>query len=107
MHPETTALFGSKHPHHTNWLELAYPEDHPPTELIEALRAVGWQHDGFPDPPPLNGIMNTTIGRRGTSLFGGWQPEERKQFMREARAVLRRFGFTGVSIHKYTFQELI
>ena len=108
MNDTTTVRFATKHPKTTNWIEVQWSVDAgEPTELFDALAEIGFVSDGFMDPPPFDGKMDRSVSKSGSGLFGGWVDEERSRFMREARAVLRRFGFTRVPVYTYSAMELI
>lgn len=99
--------FQSKHPHITCWLHIEYPEHQPPEKLFKALRDIGWTNEGCAPPSPLNGCAEEGFSRKGTGLFGGWTPAERRKFMKDARAALYMQGFQRVAVHKLSFAELI
>lgn len=102
-----TAIFGSRSPYTTNWLELEYLEAEPPTELLAALAAIGWTQGPFPQLPPLNGVCHVELSKPGSDLFQCWTAAEERANMSQVRRLLRRFGFMAVPIHKYTMAELI
>ena len=85
------AEFRSRLPHRTYWLALSYPVECEPTQLRDALEAIG-RKPSTNCPPPLNGRQKITISRAGSDLFNGWTDAERGQFPKEGREVLARFG---------------
>jgi hypothetical protein len=103
----TTAVFQSKHPHHTLWLHLEYDEHNEPQALLADLGKIGWTPSPYPPPSPLFGRATLTVGRGGSGLFGGWTPAEQSAFMRQVRATLKRHGFVGVPHQKLTLAELL
>lgn len=105
--PEITVSFNSKHPHETLWIELCYPEATPPAELIADLSAIGFIEDGLGQAPPLDGVACVHLGKRGCALFAGWTDDERRENLKQARAVLRHHGFVGVPHNKLTWHDLI
>lgn len=107
IHESTTAVFLSKHPHTKLWLELEFPQDHPPVELVAALKTIGWvEPKGVIPLPPLDGRIKRTYAREGIDRWG-WNDAEKKKFLAECRALLRRYHFHGVPHHKLTLAELI
>jgi hypothetical protein len=102
---DTTVAFESKAPHTTCLISLDYPEAAPPTDLIQALAEVGFAPDGLAGLPPLDGRAEVQLVKRGSDLFGGWTAEEQTQNMRQARAVLKRFGFARVPHDKRLGRE--
>jgi len=92
----------------TNWLSIVHEEEDEATKAIVAdFLASGWELPRFRGAPPLEGVTETTLSKKGTDLFGGWSDAERKANMKEARAILRRHGITGVDLHQLTWQECI
>jgi hypothetical protein len=103
----TTVCFTSKAPHTTLGIEIHFPEGVRPEALFTDLAAIGFVEDGLRMAPPLDGIEEAWLSKRGSGLFAGWTPEEKKAFTKEARAVLRRHGFNGVPHNKLSWQDLL
>jgi len=92
----------------TNWLSIVHEEENEATKAIVAdFLAAGWELPRFACAPPLDGVVETTLGKKGAGLFGGWTDVERKANMKEARAILRRHGITGVKLYQLTLQDLL
>lgn len=93
----------------THWIVIEHDEDTRP-EIIDDLRAAGWrtsEDDGMRGLPPLNGRLETTLCKRGTDLFCGWTAEEKKQYLAEARKIMRKHGYTGVKVHTRPWQDFL
>lgn len=93
----------------TAWIVVAHDESETP-EIIAALRDAGWQtaaDRGRRDVPPLDGIAETTLSRRGTDLFGGWTADEHERFLAEAREIMAAHGFIDVPLNRLPWQEFI
>jgi len=103
----TTASFNSKAPHTTLWIELRFPVGAPPEELLAELAAAGFVEDGLAKAPPLDGVDYVQLGKSGSALFGGWSEEEHRANSKQARAILKRHGFTVVPHNKLEWQDLI
>jgi len=104
--PETGLCFQSKD-RGTNWISISYEVGDEATEaLIADLKAAGWGSQ-FRDAPPIQNIAETNLTKAGSGLFGGWTEEEKKQNMKEARAILRRHGYSGVPVQRLSWQDLI
>ena len=120
--------FASSAPHATCWIEMTYPIDAVPQGLLDDLAAAGFAVDGRYRPaPPYTPILNqgapgqptsiqfadyqvvdVLIGApRGSALFGGWTPGEKRTHMAAARRVLRNHGFTDVPVWKKTLQDML
>lgn len=115
-------LFVSKEPHNTLGLNVWADVNAEPKGLYEALEKIGWKKDEFCPAPPLPAGLcgvgyakddQTMVikhhffkgGKKG--LFNGWGAEEKKEFLPQARTVLRKFGFVRVAHHKLTLAELL
>jgi hypothetical protein len=112
--------------HH--WIEGEYPEQARPEALFAAFEAAGWTLDAMQETVPAYepydyDYSKPLVGQRavprghkvrefgltkpGTSTFGGWSAEEKQANMREARAILRRFGFTRVPVWTKTLADML
>jgi len=92
----------------TNWLSIVHEEDDEATQaLVNDFLAAGWEPPRFRGAPPLDGVTETALCKKGSGLFGGWTDSERKANMKEARAILRRHSITNVKLHRLTWQECI
>lgn len=98
--------FVSKDPHSTPWIEIQFPSKDRPTKLIEGLAGIGFRSE-LPSVPSLNGVQTIELVKHGTGIFGSWTPEEYKVYMREARALLRRYGFCNVPRKRLTPMDLL
>lgn len=109
---EISACFVSKMPHTTLGIRLEYPVENEPKELLEELAKVGFTKDAlgsFPivPLPPLNGIQEIELYRKGSDLFGGWTKEEARLFKSEAQAVLTKFGFPKLPHRRLTWRDCV
>lgn len=122
-----TLTFASKGNSRTRWIEMTYPVDAPPTALLDALAEIGFkEQDGMVALPPYQahtwdrslplGQQYVDLGYRetevhltksGTDLFGGWTAEEQRTNMNQARAIMRRFGFTRVPVWKKSISDML
>lgn len=109
----------------TNWLVIEHEEGKPPAELLADLAGIGWNTDGMRTAPPAPPILYDDDGsfvgidhkapkveeihllKRGTALFTGWTPNEKRINMADVRKVLRRHGFTRVPVNKLTLADLL
>jgi hypothetical protein len=102
--------FDRKDKNLTHWITLTYINTDPsPQTIIDALREAGWEtarDRGLSDIPEIDGELTVSLSRRGSGLFTSWLPDEKKQFLSEARAILRRFGFTRVPINEWSWEDL-
>jgi hypothetical protein len=107
---ETTARFECKETDpETLWIVIEHDATETP-QLVEDLRDAGWQTPedrGMRSLPPLGGVAETHLTRKGSELFCGWSAAERKSFVSEARAIMRRHGFTGVPVNKRPWQDFL
>lgn len=135
MTATTTALvdqrvgitFASQGDSPTKWIEVTYPTDNPPTAMFDRLAQIGFeQSEDTITLPPVRATSyneNAPIGerlvdlgyyeqtihltKRGTGLFSDWTDEEARENMRQARAVLRSFGFIRVPVWKKTLADML
>lgn len=110
MHPETTVCFEKRTNDRSHWIKIEHPEGtERPQDLLDALAAIGFAEDTrFAPPPHITGWPHEIqVFKRGSGLFTDWTAEEKPGFMREARAVLRRFGFTNVPVNTLTLADLL
>lgn len=118
--------FARKGSARTHWIEGEYPVDARPAALFAAFEAAGWHLDSatesipayqpfdFDDTRPLGQratlrdyqVKDFVLTKSGTDLFAGWTAEEERENLREARALLRRFGFARVPVWAKTWQDL-
>lgn len=106
----------------THWIEMEYTVGSEPTALLAGLAYYGWKPDGMGLPPmekitwDANNVMIRhgiqvqellLTGPKGSALFGGWTPEEKRQHMADARKVLRFHGFTRVPVWTKTLQDML
>ena len=99
-------FFVSKEPHSTLWIEIQFPSKDRPTRLIEGLAGIGFRSE-VPPVPPLSGVQTIDLVKEGTGIFGSWTPEEYRVNMREARALLRSYGFRNVPRKRLTPMDLL
>ena len=104
--PDVTVSFNRRQREQTCWIELYFPVDAEPTEMLAALAEVGFAPDGMREPPPLDGVQAAHLIKHGSDLFGGWTDAEKRENMKAARAVLRRFGSTGVPVNALSYFDL-
>ena len=83
----------------THWIEGEYSGDDKPSFFAD-LEAAGWtviDYRGFfmIDPP------------RGTDLFAGWNPDEKRTYMKQARSILKKHGFVKVPVWTKTIQDML
>lgn len=101
-----TARWESKYPHTTRTLVIEHPAGQPPKALLEGLASVQFKQ-WFANIPPLDGVQQVYLDRRGNGLFGGWALSEAAAFMADARTWLRAYGITRVPYKRRSAQELI
>jgi hypothetical protein len=102
----------------TSWIEITYPQDAVPSGMIAALAEIGFKVDtrfaeyAYPASdydrkvyPNGYRLVEVSVNRSGSGLFGTWTAEDATLFMREARSVLRRFGFTRVPMWRKTLAD--
>ncbi len=114
--------FQSSNPHKTLFVKVWADANNEPKEMYDALAKVGFmQEDVFPLPPiPAEGyygcgyakgdttpIIARIFVKKGTGLFTGWTPEEKKVNLPAARNVLRKFGFIRVTHRKLTLADMM
>jgi hypothetical protein len=104
-----TAEFSSKAPHTTLWLDLEFPANAEPKDLLAALATAGWKEDkNFGGRlPPLGGRQKITVGSPGSDMFKSWTEAERKSKMAAVRAVLRAHGLTSVPHRRLTLADML
>jgi hypothetical protein len=93
--PGFTVMFQSKPPHTRFDVVISSPVGQAVSdEFANALVGIGFnrrrQH------PQSKGMLSQSFEREGSGLCGGWSATERDKLTRDARATLRRFGFTMV-----------
>lgn len=112
--------------HH--WIEGEYPEDARPEALFAAFEAAGWTLDTMMESipayepydydytQPLVGqravprghkVRDFCLTKPGTGVFGAWTAEEKQTNMRQARTILRGFGFTRVPVWTKTLADML
>jgi hypothetical protein len=104
--------FQSKHPHHTAWIEVSGPVPEVEAALnqggvIADLLAIGWRLSIIPPAPPFDGMTERDIQRDGSAVFRGWTADEKVKFVAEAKAVLKKHGYTGVKWRKMRLEDLL
>lgn len=105
--PQLGLSFGSKDEGKTCWLCITHKvDDHAVETLLADLETIGWKQNKYSKAPPIDDVAETIVFKRGTGLFGNWSPEERRAYMSEVRAVLRRHGYTHVPVNRLTWQDL-
>jgi hypothetical protein len=105
--------FSAHSPYRTWVIEIEAPSDAEPTNLYAALVSAGWRDATMAGSPAARKwdrvrhvwapylVMQRIFVRDGASLFSSaWSEAERVQFIRAARATLRRFGFVAVPMIK-------
>lgn len=120
--PRVNLTFVSKGNASTKWLEVEYPVDAKPVAMLEALASVGFIADerfamgtrkayGYDENQRYVDlgyrIQDVHLMKSGAGLFGAWTTEEARVNMREARRILRQFGFTRVPIWKKTLVDMM
>lgn len=92
----------------TVWLEMAWPEDQEPTELLEDLKKVGWDDSAMMLQPLVTfGIKTMSVTAKGTGLFNHFQGNEKRNAMQRARRVLRKHGYEGVGVYTLTMADMM
>lgn len=116
----TGVRFASKSPHDTRWLEVSYPDDKIPTDLLRDLAAISWTWDAgmrktsnydplvpVPLAPAFGGRVEIDVTARGSGMFGGWTKAEKQRHLRGIRKVLAMHGFVKVPHRKLTLADLL
>ncbi len=94
----------------THWIEGEFSADDRPDELFTDLEAAGWKLDFELPPYTLDGVRTVSFsvaGPKGTDLFAGWTTDEKRSFMPQARAILRKHGFHKVPVWKKTLADML
>ncbi|AWY09258.1 hypothetical protein vBRpoSV10_136 [Ruegeria phage vB_RpoS-V10] len=92
----------------TVWLEMAYPEDKVPTEMLAELQAAGWGENGMLLKPLIHfGIVEKSISAKGSGLFGGFVGKEKAAALRKCRSIIRKYGYTGVGTYVMTMADMM
>lgn len=111
----------------THWVEGEYPIDARPDALFAAFEEAGWTlnptTESIPAFEPLDidhtlppgqrarrrgyRVKEFSLTKPGTGLFGGWTEDEKRANLREARALLRRFGFARIPVWTKTWRDLV
>jgi hypothetical protein len=93
--PGVSVVFQSKAPHTRFDVVIAAPDGQAANdEIANALVGIGFHHRR--QHPQSKGMFSESFEREGSGLCGGWSAAERDKLTRDARATLRRFGFTMV-----------
>ncbi|HLZ27232.1 MAG TPA: hypothetical protein VKV73_07910 [Chloroflexota bacterium] len=93
--PGVSVIFQSKPPHSRFDVVISSPVGQALSEdFSTALTAIGFNRRRR--LPQVNGVLSESFEREGSGLCGGWSATERDKLTRDARATLRRFGFTMV-----------
>ena len=93
--PGVSVIFQSKAPHTRFDVVISSPVGQPISEDFgNALLGIGFNRRR--QLPHTNGLSSESFEREGSGLCGGWSATERDKLTRDARATLRRFGFTMV-----------
>ena len=115
LDPRVQITFATKNPDATFWIELEYPVDTIPQALLDDLAKIGFAPDGLTQIPvtekveflsnPEGGsimkrlgydVQEITLTKKGTSMFGGWNAEQKRTNLAQARRVLRAHGYPKV-----------
>lgn len=109
---DVAAYFVSKMPHTTLGIRLQFPVEDEPKELLEELSKIGFTQDcggsfKIAPLPPLNGIQELELYRKGTDIFGGWTKTEARLFKSEAQAVFTKFGFPKLPHRRLTWRDCV
>jgi len=89
----------SSPPHRTLDIEVTYNifDDALKIKALEAaLREIEFRRNPIEASALPDGKKTAHYFRRGTASFGGWTPDEARQFEADARRVLGELGFNGV-----------
>lgn len=125
--PRTSLTFARRERSTTHWIEGEYPADARPQALFDAFAAAGWQVDpvteSIPAYEPVDFDFDQPVGQQviprgykvrefaltkpGTDLFTDWTQQEKAANMRQARGLLRRFGFTRVPVWTKTLADML
>jgi hypothetical protein len=93
--PGVSVVFQSKPPHTRFDVVISTPVGQPISDDFgNALQGIGFNRRR--QLPHANGVASESFEREGSGLCGGWSATERDKLTRDARATLRRFGFTMV-----------
>lgn len=127
LDPRVGVTFARRERGVTHWIEGDYPEDARPDGLFAAFEAAGWVLDAATESIPayepwdldyslpvgqqgtLRGykVKGFSLSKPGTGLFTGWKPAEKAGNLREARALMRRFGLTRVPVWTKTLADML
>ena len=101
--------FSAHSPYRTWVIEIEAPSDAEPSNLYAALANAGWRDATIAGLPasrkwdrirrawaPYLVMQRVFVHDSASPFSSAWSEAEKVQFIRAARATLRRFGFVGV-----------
>jgi len=93
----------------TVWLEMAYPEDKVPTDMLAELQAAGWGENGMALAPLVHfgGVVTKSINAKGSGMFGSFVGKEKDAALRKCRSIIRKYGYTGVGTYVMTMADMM
>lgn len=98
--------FVSKHPHRSRNLVIMHNKNEDATPIVEAMKAIGWEVVKN-SLPPIRGIQEICLSRKGSDIFNSWTTAEHKAFIKEAEKALKTVGHKNVPYRKLTIQDCI
>jgi len=111
----TYVTFVSTMPHKTRILLVSFMENSKPDNLLADLEAYGWSEDNNVGLRPLitfpsltnPGRVELDLHAAGSGRLGAWSDSEATKNLRNARKVLKHYGFNGVPHRKLTIADMM
>ncbi len=115
---ETYTTFASTNPHKTRHLIFSMMEENKSSEFITQMlndfAHYGWTSElpehtlgSLIELPPLFGRIEITLYAVGSERMGTWNDTEARKHLRNARKVLKHYGFEKVPHRKLTLADLM
>ena len=80
-------------------IAVHHPPGRPPQQLLDALSHAGWAKSPDIDARTVRGKTVLLLSHGGQPASGAWSDEEaRAQLAQRASAVLRRFGYSALTL---------